>query len=96
MIIKWVKIWGKFIDLTGKRFGKLVVKKRGEDLVTTRHYTRWYCDCGENDILVTSRNLISGKTTSCGCYKLEKLVERNKKSKQYNKYDLSGEYGIGE
>lgn len=37
-----------------------------------------------------------GNTKSCGCYAREKIRESNKiNKKQYNTYDLSGEYGIG-
>jgi hypothetical protein len=64
----------KAVDLKNKRFGKLVVINRGEDVISPlgkRHVT-WncICDCG-NSILVRSGNLISGSTTSCGCIKME-------------------------
>ena len=43
-------------------------------------------------MIVNGIYLKSGHTTSCGCYKREKTVEVHKK---YNKYDLSGDFGIG-
>ena len=62
---------GKFIDLTGKQFGKLNVVERASDHVTAsgRRYVRWRCrcECGtETDVMAT--NLLQGKTVSCGCH----------------------------
>jgi len=55
----------KLIDLTGKRFGKLTVKKRVE---VDRKGTFWECkcDCG-NVKVVIGNHLKSGNTKSCGC-----------------------------
>ena len=38
---------GKYVDLTGQRFGRLIVIKR--DGVTNSKHTRWLCkcDCGK-------------------------------------------------
>lgn len=61
----------KLIDLTGQRFGRLIVVCRGEDLTPKSggRKVRWYCkcDCG-NDALVTTQNLLRGVTKSCGCF----------------------------
>ena len=57
------------IDLTGQRFGKLVVIERGEDYRKGFSMcTRWRCrcDCGK-ETLVRSYRLRSGQTKSCGC-----------------------------
>lgn len=64
---------GKFIDLTGQRFGKLVVIKR--DGITNSKHTRWLCkcDCG-NFSYVSKVNLKNGSTKSCGCLKKEKFT----------------------
>lgn len=64
-----------FIDITGQRFGRLVViglHSRGSRK-PWRH-TTWLCrcDCG-NDTIVRRGNLSSGNTTSCGCYHKENL-----------------------
>lgn len=48
------------------------------------------CDCG-NLTCVKSNALTSENTKSCGCHNIK--VKRSQK--KYNKYDLSGEYGIG-
>lgn len=64
-----MRIVGKFIDLTGQKFGKLVVVERysnkGKEI-------RWVCkcECG-NQSVVMGRNLRNGSTKSCGCYNSE-------------------------
>lgn len=86
---------GKFKDLIGQRFGRLVVIKRAEDYISPsgRKYIRWKCkcDCG-NDIIVYGSNLGKGHTMSCGCLNREVAKERMGKN---NTYDLTKEYGIG-
>lgn len=56
----------KPIDLTGKKFGKLLVIKQS-DLYKNNHIL-WVCkcECG-NEYLVRGQSLRSGKTTHCGC-----------------------------
>lgn len=60
---------GKFIDLTGQRFGKLVVERRAPNN-TPSGRPQWICqcDCGKTTI-VSGHNLREGKTKSCGCAK---------------------------
>lgn len=73
----------KFIDLTGKKFGKLTVIKRvGSDKYKNAVWL-CRCDCGKESIRVTSR-LKSGYTKSCGCLSVQKLLERNIKHNQTN------------
>ena len=57
----------KLRDLTGLRFGRLLVVRRG--LNRGRH-VMWECrcDCGGGiDCEVRSSSLVSGNTRSCGC-----------------------------
>ena len=56
---------GKFVDLTGKRFGMLTVVMR--DNVLGNH-PKWYClcDCGKTSS-VFGHCLREGHTQSCGC-----------------------------
>lgn len=57
---------GKLIDLTGQRFGRLVVLQyTGKD---KRNQARWdcRCDCG-NITNVSTQNLKCGNVQSCGC-----------------------------
>ena len=79
-------------NLVGQQFGRLTVIKQGEDYVSPkgRHFVKWVCKCDcEQQTIVSVRDvhLKDGSTVSCGCY--AKI-----KDKKYNKYDLSGEYGI--
>lgn len=88
----------KFDDLTGQKFGRLVVLKRVEDYISTGGRRRIIylcrCDCG-NKITVRGDNLKNGHTKSCGCLNNEVITLLGKSKKKFNKYDLSGEYGIG-
>lgn len=82
-------------NLKGKRFGRLVVLEQCEDWVSPTnglHKAQWLCqcDCG-NQCKVTTSDLTSKNKQSCNCLHYETIAERHK----YNKYDLSGEYGIG-
>ena len=67
-------------DLSGMRFGRLVVMKRGEDRIKPcgKKVVRWECkcDCG-NEVTVSRDSLMSGNTKSCGCLHSEQLSERN-------------------
>lgn len=84
---------GKFIDLTGQRFGKLTVieKTRKES-----GKVAWLClcDCGNTHITI-SYNLTHGICESCGCVSGFTIYNQQRKEKCKNTYDLSGEYGIG-
>jgi 5-methylcytosine-specific restriction endonuclease McrA len=67
------KMSRKMIDITGKRFGKLVVvnfsyRKK------TKYYWKCKCDCG-NYKITTKDMLIRGNTKSCGC--LRRKLKRN-------------------
>ncbi|MBP5422456.1 MAG: hypothetical protein J6Y78_08465 [Paludibacteraceae bacterium] len=55
------------IDLTGQRFGKLVVLEQDKSINDNKH-SRWICkcDCG-NTKSVISYSLRKGITKSCGC-----------------------------
>lgn len=87
----------KKIDLTGKRYGYLTVIKPAESLVypSGRKRTQYLCrcDCG-NEVVLPSSNLKSGNTKSCGCKRYE-MASKTQKSKRRNRYDLSGDFGIG-
>lgn len=58
---------GKTIDLTGQRFGKLLVIKKDESIIPkSGRHARWICqcDCG-NIVSVQSNHLRAGDTTAC-------------------------------
>lgn len=77
---------------------RLTVIKQTDDYVdsTGRHYAQWLCRCncngGRGEFVIRGIHLKNGTTLSCGCIKKERITGRPKKG---NKYDLSGEYGIG-
>lgn len=56
----------KFQDLTGQRFGKLVVERYDSDEPSRRTYWICKCDCG-NTKSVRALYLKQGDTASCGC-----------------------------
>lgn len=62
------------IDLTGKRFNRLLVLSRGKT-VGKSVYWNVICDCGiEKQVL--GGHLKSGKIQSCGCFHKESASER--------------------
>ena len=64
---------GAFIDLTGQRFGRLVVVRReGAYAHDNRTNAKWLCrcDCGAEKVVI-GMNLRSGNTKSCGCLAIE-------------------------
>lgn len=54
----------KYINLTGKKFGRLQVICLSH--TNKRAFWRCICDCGNNRI-VGAKQLRNGETTSCGC-----------------------------
>lgn len=74
------------IDLTGKRFGRLVVQQRAPR--ESRVKPRWacVCDCGKETVVFGSQ-LRSGQTKSCGCLANDGSSRRThgaSRSKLYN------------
>ena len=58
---------GKTIDLTGKKFTKLRVIKRGEPRGVSGDVC-WLCECECGNIKnISGKSLRTGKTKSCGC-----------------------------
>jgi hypothetical protein len=62
-------------DLTGSRFGRLVVSQRSANQKLGSN-TTWdcICDCGR-DVSVKGNHLTTGKTNSCGCFREELRVK---------------------
>ena len=85
----------KRMNLTGLKFDKLTVLSFYD---VQNGKTRWLCQCDckdKNTVIVYGSHLTNGNTKSCGCLKSICAKELSKQNKKYNKYDLSGEYGIG-
>ena len=78
---------GNFIDLTGRKFGRLTVLKRVEN--DKHKYIKWLCmcDCGIKKIIMGS-HLKNGNTKSCGCFRREQA--RIKRTS----FKLSGEENV--
>lgn len=72
-------------DLTGKRFGRLLVLQRANDKGQAKYYCK--CNCG-NEIVISGQNLSRGDSRSCGCLKKERdqakcLLHGDTKTKFY-------------
>lgn len=67
----------KLDDLTGKRFGKLMVVERAEDKISKngKRSVMWKCtcDCGKETIVHASA-LRNGSSKSCGCLRSPNLI----------------------
>ena len=65
------------IDLTGQRFGRLVVMNEAGK---RNNFVAWKCrcDCG-NEKVITGSSLRNGSTKSCGCLNKEKTKEKHTK-----------------
>lgn len=65
------------IDLSGKRFGRLVVLCETDERRSKQIIWKCKCDCGK-EVLVAGYCLRDGTTKSCGCYKRDKFTEMAK------------------
>ena len=75
----------RFIDLTGKTFGRLTVIARAEN---KGKHVQWKCCCGcGNFCIVRGSDLKSGDTQSCGCLNKERVAEANKMRKTHGMTD---------
>lgn len=78
-------------DLTGLMFGDLYVIEK-LDTRSKNGCMLWKCRCKcGNTTIVTSSNLNSGNTKSCGCYRSRIASER----KKGNRYELRDGYYVG-
>ena len=81
---------GKFVDLTGKKFGRLTVIKRSNKK-SKNGSVLWECkcECG-NQSCVSSQSLKSGRTVSCGCYgkeiRKQGTIKANKERAKHGMY----------
>lgn len=92
-------------DLTGKVFGRLTVldwdkerfkketeeRKKGLRKGVSRHWL-CKCSCGNKEIKsIAQYQLKSGRAQSCGCYKTQRISERNTQySTKVNKFEVVG------
>lgn len=66
---------GKLIDLTGQKFGRLIVLGRDNENKNRRIYWICQCECG-NIKSICGENLKYGDTKSCGCLQKELASKR--------------------
>jgi len=63
-----------FRDLTGKRFGRLTVLRRGPN--DNHGKAMWVCRCDcEKEVKVNGASLVRSLTQSCGCLHRERTSE---------------------
>jgi hypothetical protein len=64
------------INIEGKTFGRLTVVGRDDAPVAIRRDARWVCRCECGNMITTnSSTLRRGTSTSCGCFRREKLLQ---------------------
>jgi hypothetical protein len=78
----------KLNELTGQRFGRLLVRERAGTNSSKKPTWECKCDCG-NVKVVVGAELIKGTTQSCGCLRKELLAKRSethgmRKTRIYN------------
>ena len=83
------------IDLTGQRFGRLVVIKLSTPKGTKHHKWLCKCDCG-NECVVLGYNLVGGHTKSCGCLNKEVVSQLCKSKARKITYSFYEDYVIGD
>ena len=80
----------KLIDMTGQRFGRWTVLKRGPDILVGAdlvHRTAWICKCDCGTLRnVNGQSLRNGLSTSCGCYRREVTSRGTKEFNQTRDY----------
>ena len=84
---------GKMKDLTGQRFGKLVVIECAGKLDGRRYSWKCKCDCG-NEKIIAGASLTSGNTRSCGCLAKETGLNKwNKEQSEQAKIPIGTKFG---
>lgn len=78
----------KCLDISSKRFGRLIALHVSDNTVPESHLSKWacMCDCGKF-CEARRRNLIAGYKKSCGCLFNENLITsermKGKKGKEH-------------
>lgn len=75
---------GRLVNRVGQVFGRLRVIERAGTDQNKKVVWRCCCECG-NFVSVTSGSLVTGNTTSCGCYLKERITKHGGTNKgSYN------------
>jgi hypothetical protein len=85
MCVTLESIVGKKIDLTGQRFGRLVVLEDSGERLGVRKVIGWkcVCDCG-NEKIINGFSLKTGSTKSCGCLNIE-LIRKDISNERFGR-----------
>lgn len=89
------KMKGKYKDITGQRFGKLVVNSDGKKKSNgDKRGLLWLCkcDCG-NEVWVSGASLRTGNTKSCGCLHMKQLEEIDRTKISHAKHGATDKNG---
>lgn len=82
----------KYTTLVGGRFGRLTVIEKKKKRNSTSSFYICKCDCGSLT-KTESSNLLSGKTRSCGCAKINPNLSDEDRLRKH-RYVLSGESAV--
>lgn len=77
---------GKLVDMTGQRYGRLTILRRGDN---DKHgHAQWWCqcDCGSPEKLINGGAIRRGLVSSCGCLQKETM-------KKYSESQIIDETG---
>lgn len=85
----------KYRDISGRRYGKLVVKEYHSTDKNRNALFLCDCDCG-NTAIVAGTRLVSGHTQSCGCLQKETARTELKKFNQSDRHITDGHLIHGE
>jgi len=77
-----------------ERYGRLITIKVVGKTKQRQNIWECKCECG-NPINVSSASLTTNNTKSCGCLHQDSMKLMGESARKFNRYDLSGEYGIG-
>lgn len=86
---------GKFKDLSGERFGRLVVLKRVSPKGVRHIKYLCKCDCG-NETIVSGDGLKYGDIKSCGCLRKEVTSALSKSMARKITYTIYEDYIVGD
>lgn len=91
---EFLKLHPNAKNLTGQKFGRLTAlgPTRKERDVSGRSLLVWRCRCSCGTVIETrSCNLLSGDTSSCGCYQKEDIAQRSTTHGQAKRYGITPE-----
>ena len=83
---------GKMKNLLNQKFGQLTVIECMGKIDKRHYYWKCKCDCG-NETIVSTSQLTSGNTKSCGCLKSIGIKKYNQQQSEQAKIPIGTRYG---